>query len=173
MLKTFSAAFLAFSMVACSMPEAAQEANADSRPTSRPSAPVSMLDTADYEFYANGVHAGGVVDVADVLSDPASFQGRTIRVRGDIAKVCPVKGCWVKVGPEANSLFVKFQNCDSYLPVDLTGSLICEGEMEIKTISVEEQKHLLEDEGKHDEAAKITSPRKTVRMVASGAAMKR
>lgn len=129
------------------------------------------IDENSHEMYANGVHSGSVVSAAAIMSNPTAFTGATILVEGDIVQVCPHKGCWVKIGDSADPLFVKFKGeCKSYLPLDLTGKLIVEGEVEVKELSVEAQKHYLEDEGKHDEAAKITEPSKQVRISASGAA---
>jgi len=37
------------------------------------------------------------VPVAKVLSDPASYNGRFIRVTGNVAEVCKPKGCWMRL----------------------------------------------------------------------------
>ena len=38
-----------------------------------------------------------VVAIQALVADPDAFDGRTVRVRGTITDVCPMKGCWMEL----------------------------------------------------------------------------
>ncbi len=93
-----------------------------------------------------------------------------VTVSGTISEVCQAAGCWVKLkNPNGEDVFVKFKDHFT-IPLDMAGkNAIVHGTASRKTISVEERKHLAEDAGKTaDEIAKITSPKKEVRIDATG-----
>lgn len=132
-----------------------------------------LLSADDYELIAGGVHEGPALPVADVLAAPESYtEQASLRLEGDIVSVCQNKGCWLRMGDAEQDLFVKFGACDKYVPLDAAGRrVLVEGKLSIEEVSVEEQKHMLEDAGKTEEAAKITEPKRSVRFAALGAAI--
>ncbi len=149
--------------------------SATSQPTSKPSAQASgtKLSSDKFAQYGAGVHEGAATPVAEVLANPAKFSASTIRVEGPIVSVCTKKGCWVQVGTGASNMRVKFKDYGFFLPTDATGHIVLEGQASVKTITVAQLRHYLEDAGKHDEAMKITEPRTEVSFLATGAAIKK
>lgn len=137
--------------------------------------PSQKLDANTYALYAEGVHEGPTLTLSEVVENSERYEGQTVRIEADVVKVCPKKGCWVTITEgDMEPLFAKFKQCDSYLPLDLTGRIIVEGVVKNEVVSVDEQIHLLEDEGMtHEEAAaKVKGPQTKLRFTASGAATK-
>ncbi len=133
----------------------------------------AKLSADRYELIADGVYEGPALDVADVLAEPARFAGdQPLRLAGEIVSVCQNKGCWLRMGSDETNLFVKFGQCDRYVPKDAAGrAVLVEGLLTMEEVSVDEQRHLLEDAGKHEEAAQVSAPVRQPRFQASGAAI--
>lgn len=130
------------------------------------------LDRANYDTFGAPIELEGAVSVAEVLKAPENFTGRPVRLTGPVDSVCQTKGCWMKVGSAEPSVFVKFKDYAFFVPKDAAGrDVVFEGELKVKEISVAEQRHYLEDEGKKDEAAKVTKPKLEVTFMASGVAL--
>lgn len=109
------------------------------------------------------------VPVAKVLADPAAYNGRFIRVTGNVAEVCKPKGCWMRMAETSGgeALFVKF-TCPiegRLIPLEAVGhKAIAEGTLEVTEISEAQARHLAEDAGKSpDQIAKIVGPQKQIR----------
>ncbi len=153
-------------LAACGESEAAPKETA-------PTAPAAQLDPARYDHFGAGVAAGPVaIQAAEVVAQPTCYSGDGVRVAGTIQEVCQRKGCWINVGPGPTPLFVKFKDYGFFLPKDAAGrEVVLVGEVQVKTQSVEEARHYLEDAGKHDEAQKITAPVQKVTFLASGVAV--
>ena len=48
------------------------------------------------ETYGEGVAGNGTTAVADILKNPAAYEGRTVEIKGTIATECPT-GCWFEL----------------------------------------------------------------------------
>jgi hypothetical protein len=48
------------------------------------------------ETYGQAVTEAGTTPVADILAQPAEYDGKTVRVEGTIATECP-SGCWFEL----------------------------------------------------------------------------
>ncbi len=97
-----------------------------------------------------------------------------VKVKGDVAAVCQVKGCWMKIvsKQDANKpqLFVKFKDYAYFMPKDLSGGeVVMKGKAYIEETSVDELRHYAEDDGKSpEEIAKITEPKRELKFMADG-----
>ncbi len=129
------------------------------------------LDSAAWTLYGSGVHQGDAVPVAAVLANPEQFSGRPVRMRGPIDAVCQERGCWVRIGGAEDNVLTRFKDSAFFLPKDASGEAIVEGYVSVDTMSVDEVKHYLEDEGKDAEAEQVTEPRTQVRFLAYGVAI--
>lgn len=149
---------LALGLAACSKP-----ANASG----------GKLDEKLYTHFGAGVTAGDTVAMPQALARPAEYSGKPVRVSGEIGEVCQVKGCWMMVGDASQKIRVRFKDYGFFVPKDSAGrQVVMEGLLEEKEISVEQQKHYLEDAGKKEEAAQVTAPRKELTFLASGVAIR-
>lgn len=117
-----------------------------------------LLDETVWSHHGHGVHDGDSYPVDDLLADPASFEGKTVRVGGELAAVCPAVGCWIRLGTAESNLLVKVKDLAFHVPKDATGDAVAEGVLTVREISVEEQKRMLEQSGDLDAAAAVSEP---------------
>ncbi len=61
--------------------------------------------------------------IADILKDPASFEGKKVLIEGTITAVCQEKGCWIEVAgaAEGEKIKVKVTDGDIVFPKDAKG----------------------------------------------------
>jgi hypothetical protein len=126
-----------------------------------------------WDTYGAGTDAAGAVPVARVLANPSPHLGKPVKIRGPIVGTCPKKGCWMRMGSEGENVFVKFKDYGFFVPTaGVEGrDAVVAGELKMETQSADEVKHYLEDAGKHEEAAKVTSGRQVLSFVATGVAI--
>ena len=89
----------------------------------------------------------------------------------DSMDVCPKKGCWLKLElSDKETAMVKMKDYAFFLPLAAKGkTVVIDGEVKKKTISVAELKHYAEDAKKSkEEIAAITKPENEVRVTANG-----
>lgn len=172
---TARATLALFSCLALSLAGCSAEPT-DTRPASRPAARATgkQLDAQQYELRGAGVQEGAAVPIEDVLAAPATFTGKDLRVTGSVVEVCKRKGCWMTLGDPERNVRITFKDYGFFVPLDCEGrEVIAEGRLEERERSVDEIKHYLEDANRHEEAARVTEPRKTFSFVADGVALKK
>jgi len=90
------------------------------------------------------------VSLAKVLANPSKFAGKSVRVEGVIVRSCTMEGCWMQLAPskDAKSVMVKMKDHAFFIPLSSAGATAkAEGIFTVKTLSAEEVKHLVEDDG--------------------------
>lgn len=90
------------------------------------------------------------VSLAEVMSDPNKFAGKTVRVEGVIVRSCKMEGCWLELAPKADakSVRVKMKGHSFFVPLDAAGANAkVEGVFSVKTLSKEEVDHLMNEDG--------------------------
>ena len=88
-----------------------------------------------------------------------------------VEQVCQAKGCWMKVDLGNNEqVMVKFKDYGFFMPKNIAGKeVIMNGKAYVEEVSVNEQRHYLEDAGATaEEIAAITEPKKTLSFLADG-----
>jgi hypothetical protein len=133
------------------------------------------LDEKRFDHFGAGIVEGpAATPLADVLAKPEQFTGKTVRIEAPITAVCQTKGCWMHLGAQQPPVMVKFQDYAFFVPKDATGrKTIVEGTMSMKQETVEQTRHYLEDEGKVEEAKKVTEGRKLYHFMATGVAIEK
>ena len=94
-----------------------------------------------------------------------------IKLKGEIAEVCQMKGCWMTLGTgDGETIRVTFKDYGFFVPKDAAGKkTVIEGEAKMETVDVATLKHYAEDAGKSkEEIAAITEPETKLTFVASG-----
>lgn len=142
-------------------------------------------DNTDKESGKNGYTAiGKNITHADILEPmDAIIQyeimavGDTIpsKISGKVTSVCQTKGCWMTLDlGDDQEVMVKFKDYAFFVPKDIVGKqAVVEGLAFIKDMSVEEQQHYAEDEGKtSDEIERILQPKRTLFFQAEGVLIK-
>ncbi len=96
-----------------------------------------------------------------------------IQLSGYISEVCQKEGCWLRLRTHKgleDDMFVKMKDHAFLLPKDIAGkTAIIKGTVVKKVQTVAEQQHYLEDAGaSKEEIARITKPKETYQMQATG-----
>lgn len=136
--------------------------------------PKALSDSRDWQtFGASLSGAAQEVTLADLVKDPAAYDGKAVLLTGaKVEAVCKKKGCWMMLDEAGTDLRVTFLDYGFFMPLDCEGrSIVLEGVFKVATIKEADAKHYLEDAGKHDEAAKLVGDQKELSIVATGVRM--
>jgi hypothetical protein len=90
------------------------------------------------------------VSLAKVLDNPSKYAGQTVRVEGVIVRSCKMEGCWMELAPkqDAKSIRVKMKDHAFFIPLESAGAFArAEGVFTVKTLTAEEVKHMIEEDG--------------------------
>ncbi|MFN2385870.1 MAG: DUF4920 domain-containing protein [Thermoanaerobaculia bacterium] len=69
--------------------------------------------------------------------------GRTLAVRGRVAEVCKMKGCWMVLTDDRETVRITFKDYAFFVPRDLAGqTVVAEGVLSRKALTEEEAEHL-------------------------------
>lgn len=124
------------------------------------SLPAAAL-AAEGKVYGNGVAAGDVVAVSELIANPETYVGKTVRVEGLITDVCPKRGCWMNLAGDKEFQTVRIKVDDGVIvfPLDAKGKhAVAEGVFSKTEITseqaVEHAKHLAEEKGEKFDPAK-------------------
>ncbi len=138
---------------------------------------VSVEGIAQIKPAAKGVSYGakttadGAIEV-DILEEKLATSDKyTGKVKGTVVSVCEKKGCWMKLAQtDGEGIMIKFKDYKFFMPQDIVGKdVVVDGIAKKETISIEQQKHYAEDEGKSaEEINKITAPKTEISFVAKG-----
>jgi hypothetical protein len=89
------------------------------------------------------------VRFADVLKEPAKYEGKRIVVEGVVERVCQMQGCWLELAPEKGARGVRIAMKDHafFVPFNAAGlTARVEGTLGVKTLSKADADHF-EGEG--------------------------
>ena len=112
-----------------------------------------------------------ILPFADLSKKVAEGDSLHTTVRGTVAEVCQVKGCWMTI-TEANGeeMMVRFKDYGFFMPKDISGKeVIMNGQAFFRVTPVDELRHYAEDAGKSEaEIAAITQPKRELSFLADG-----
>ena len=98
-----------------------------------------------------------------------------IKIEGEILSSCPMKGCWMKISVENDTVLVRFKDYGFFVPKNgIEGKrTIINGNISVDTLSVAQLQHYAEDAGKSkEEIDLITEPKITISFLADGVLIK-
>lgn len=117
---------------------------------------------ADTKTYGAGVKEAETTSVAKILADPDAYVGKTVRIEGKVADVCPMKGCWMELEEKDGKSRLKVKVDDGVIvfPVDAKGkSAVAEGTVEAIPMDRERYvawlTHLAEERGEKLDASTV------------------
>ena len=123
------------------------------------------------EFYGEKVSPDGAISISELPAKLEKTETIDTKIRAKVLDVCPKKGCWIKLAVnDSTTAFVKMKDYGFFLPAAAKGkTVVLDGEVKMKTTSVEELKHYAEDAKKSQaEIDAITKPEKEMRVTARG-----
>lgn len=127
-----------------------------------------------YSSVGEKISAEGVLSAAEMKEKYDKLTvGDTLQVKfkADVVSVCKKKGCFMNLalgnGEEAA---VKFKDYAFFVPKDIEEKeVVVDGKAFVSVVSVEDQRHYAEDEGRtEEEIAAITEPKMTLSFLADG-----
>ena len=124
------------------------------------------------------VDVAAVTPIADILAKPADFEGKVVRVEGEVRGVCTRMGCWMDIGDQADQrIRIKVEDGVIVFPADSVGKKAsAQGTVTVREMTREEyvgwQKHLAEEgSGAFDESKVGEGPFTTVQIAGTGASI--
>lgn len=166
--------YLFILLLAFSFTAFAQEGDEDS-PMKRSATEEEKIATFD----ANGKIKRGaeigdskMVSLKKVFKNPEKYSGETVRVEGFVVRSCKKEGCWAELGRKKDSkqtVRVKMKDHNFFIPLQSAGfKVLTEGVFSVKTLSKEEVKHLIEDDGAEFENINADGTVTEISFLASG-----
>ena len=98
-----------------------------------------------------------------------------VKIEGEILSSCPMKGCWMRISVEKDTVLVRFKDYGFFVPKNgIEGkSTIINGKLSVDTLSIAQLQHYAEDAGKSkEEIALISKPEITISFIADGVLIK-
>ena len=93
------------------------------------------------------------------------------KLEGQILSTCPMKGCWMKIKAEEDTILVRFKDYGFFVPKDgvVGNKTVINGKISVDTLSVAQLRHYAEDAGKSkEEINKIIDPEVSITFLANG-----
>ncbi len=83
----------------------------------------AALPAGAADSYGKGVALAEATPIAAIVADPDAWVGKTVRVEGRVADVCPMKGCWMELAEEESGHVVRIKVDDGVIvfPSDAAG----------------------------------------------------
>ena len=130
----------------------------------------------EMEEFGAAVALKEATPIADILADPASYVGKTVRIEGRVKDVCPMMGCWMEVETEdgEQALIVKVNDGEIVFKPESKGKqTVAEGEVYAIEMDHEEaigyMEHLAEEKGEAFDPASVEGPMTVYQIKGTGA----
>lgn len=123
------------------------------------------------EWYGEKTSPEGAVNITEIPAKLDKKESMEVKVKAKVVDVCAKKGCWIKLQvDDSTTAMVKMKDYGFFLPEAVKGkTVVLDGVVAQKTVSVDEQKHYAEDAKKSkEEIDAITQPLKEIRFTAKG-----
>ncbi len=139
---------------------------------------VAKIEKINYQSFGEKIDDVEFLSIQEIEKKYGNLKkGDTVAVKfkGEVAAVCPKKGCWMKFGlSDGEQLMVKFKDYGFFMPKDIAKrEVIVNGLAFVKEVSVDEQRHYAEDAGKtKEEIEKIVAVKRTFSFEADGVLLK-
>lgn len=106
-----------------------------------------------------------------INNETSDFDKKDVKIEGKILSSCPMKGCWMKIKAEEDTILVRFKDYGFFVPKNgIEGEkAIVNGKISVETLSVEQLRHYAEDAGKSQEEVNlIKDPKVSLTFLADG-----
>lgn len=114
--------------------------------------------------------------IADIVADPASFEGREVLVEGTVHGVCAMAGCWMELADaDGHEIRIKVDDGVIVFPKEAVGvNAAAQGTVTVKEMSRDDfvgwQRHLADEMGEDfDESSIGDGPYQLVQIAGTGA----
>ena len=128
----------------------------------------------NYERYGELFETSEIINY-ELERDNFLNSSSKVKIEGEILSSCPMKGCWMKISVEKDTVLVRFKDYGFFVPKNgIEGkSTIINGELSVDTLSIAQLQHYAEDAGKSkEEIALISKPEIAISFLADGVVIK-
>ena len=128
----------------------------------------------NYERYGELFETSEIINY-ELERDNFLNSSSRVKIEGEILSSCPMKGCWMKISVEKDTVLVRFKDYGFFVPKNgIEGkSTIINGKLSVDTLSIAQLQHYAEDAGKSkEEIALISKPEITISFLADGVVIK-
>ena len=128
----------------------------------------------NYERYGELFETSEIINY-ELERDNFLNSSSKVKIEGEILSSCPMKGCWMKISVEKDTVLVRFKDYGFFVPKNgIEGkSTIINGKLSVDTLSIAQLQHDAEDAGKSkEEIALISKPEITISFLADGVLIK-
>lgn len=122
-------------------------------------------------YYGDKFSITQIEDYASVKKIKSDYADKDVKIEGKILSSCPMKGCWMKIKSEEDTILVRFKDYGFFVPKNgIEGEkAIVNGKISVEKLSVEQLRHYAEDAGKSQEEIKlIKEPQVSLTFLADG-----
>ena len=122
-------------------------------------------------YYGEKFSITELEDYSSVKKEISDLNDKDVMIEGEILSSCPMKGCWIKIRSEEDTILVRFKDYGFFVPKNgIEGDrAIVNGKISEETLSVEQLRHYAEDAGKsQEEINKIKDPQVSLTFLADG-----
>ena len=128
----------------------------------------------NYERYGELFETSEIINY-ELERDNFLNSSSKVKIEGEILSSCPMKGCWMKISVEKDTVLVRFKDYGFFVPKNgIEGkSTIINGKLSVDTLSIAQLQHYAEDAGKSkEEIALISKPEIAISFLADGVVIK-
>ena len=106
----------------------------------------------NYERYGELFETSEIINY-ELERDNFLNSSSKVKIEGEILSSCPMKGCWMKISVEKDTVLVRFKDYGFFVPKNgIEGkSTIINGKLSVDTLSIAQLQHYAEDAGKSKE----------------------
>tara|TARA_Y200000002_G_C22227180_1_gene474028 strand:+ start:113 stop:571 length:459 start_codon:yes stop_codon:yes gene_type:complete len=122
-------------------------------------------------YYGDKFSITQIEDYASVKKIISDYADKDVKIEGKILSSCPMKGCWMKIKSEEDTILVRFKDYGFFVPKNgIEGEkAIVNGKISVEKLSVEQLRHYAVDAGKSQEEIKlIKEPQVSLTFLADG-----
>ena len=126
-------------------------------------------------FFGKRIDYVDIKDYDVIKNKILELKSTDVKIQGKILSSCPMKGCWMKMNVNNDTILVRFKDYGFFVPKNgIEGkSSVINGKISIDTLSIDQLKHYAEDAGKTKaEIALINEPEITISFLADGVIIK-
>lgn len=117
---------------------------------------------------------GKAIKLADLLADPESYVGKTVKVEGRIDDVCPKMGCWIDIAQKDQKIRFKVQDGVIEFGTEIKGQdVVAEGVVTRIELDHDQAigwaRHMAEEKNETFDPATVTGPMTIYQLAGKGA----
>ena len=137
---------------------------------------LSVAPLCAAEKFGKGLTLKDSTPVATILGTPDNYIGKMVQVKGKVAEVCQMMGCWMQIQDGDKTLRIKVKDGEILFPKDAAGkNAVAEGVL--KKIELNQQqavayaRHEAEERGQKFDASKIKTGMTMYQIQGTGAVL--